>query len=1066
MNIHLSPKSHESIELEGFRSSLFAKLTTFLTIFLFSSVFYLSPTAKAVADEISKEDRERELREQQITAVMESTPEAKLAYRLQKMKEKVVNELTVNAVEREQEQGLMSRALRTLGFGDLVLTSAEIAELSALKADIEAAYLEANQQFLDVHRNLANSALLGEDTINLMKERQREAVNQVEQHYSQLTSTLNVIITTTDTHEQLTALLELDSFLEGQQFKRQHTAEDPNRMPWGSPSQTVREPALSAEDLLVEPQSSISRMATSTVNNKTVNDIEPHAEYLNENIEVQFTPDIKALALSLNNNPTEIYAWVHNNIQFIPSYGSIQGAQMTLETKSGNAIDTASLLISLLRSAGIPARYAYGSVEVPAAKVMNWVGNVNNAEAALNLMGQGGIPSIGVSRGGVITDIRFEHTWVEAWVDFEPSRGVKNAQGDNWIPMDASFKQYEYKGKLILGDDLISDAEGALVQLQNNSVVNENQGWIKPGGLPEVQEKLEIVMDNVIQAAKDTSPNNKISEILGLGSINILPVKGLASTLPYIHLTTSRHFNEVPNSLRHMFKYELYTSSNSFGGAEILNIIQPTAKLAGSNISLSFRPASAADEELVQSSLPSLPTSDQDLSIDAVPNNLPGYLIKLRAEFNIDGVIINSGESGTLGGELVEQIGLWSPSNGWNVSTNTPISGEYRAIGLDLQGYSSGDLTKESSRYAETKDLLLKDALSSLNKHNTIGSVLQGVIKNYFLINDSMDRQLANIASISTYRLPSYGIFSTSLRPAYWFGIPRNVEFSGMNMDVDFMHYQTVDKNNTQANVIQFLSSVGARASALEHVVPEEMLSTEESRATAISAVKALAIAASQGQKLWQIDGDNLEQALNDINLSLPIENEIRNSVRMGRVVSTHSTNLNYQGWFGAGYIIMDPETGAAAYKISGGSNGGDTLPGNLLIGSGGLLGITDAYTAAKNPNGEPWFSKVLKKIWNQGQLSKWTGWLGLGVALGLVAFDDGLSTSNKVGQASMNLLGFGITAYLIGALAVLAGPISFLGVAILGLIIALTIAIAVTLVNIMYFTRLLRKNRRHMLIC
>ena len=76
-------------------------------------------------------------------------------------------------------------------------------------------------------------------------------------------------------------------------------------------------------------------------------------------IDAPITPEIQALADQLNNNVVEIYTWVHNNIRFIPSYGSIQGAQMTLETKRGYAMDTASLAIALLRASNIPARYAY-----------------------------------------------------------------------------------------------------------------------------------------------------------------------------------------------------------------------------------------------------------------------------------------------------------------------------------------------------------------------------------------------------------------------------------------------------------------------------------------------------------------------------------------------------------------------------------------------------------------------------------------------------------------------------------------------------------------------------------
>jgi transglutaminase-like putative cysteine protease len=66
-----------------------------------------------------------------------------------------------------------------------------------------------------------------------------------------------------------------------------------------------------------------------------------------------------------------MYTWVHDNIAFLPTYGSIQGAQMTLEAKQGNAFDTASLLIALLRAANIPARYVHGTVQIPIDKVMN-----------------------------------------------------------------------------------------------------------------------------------------------------------------------------------------------------------------------------------------------------------------------------------------------------------------------------------------------------------------------------------------------------------------------------------------------------------------------------------------------------------------------------------------------------------------------------------------------------------------------------------------------------------------------------------------------------------------------
>jgi hypothetical protein len=51
--------------------------------------------------------------------------------------------------------------------------------------------------------------------------------------------------------------------------------------------------------------------------------------------------------------------------------------------------------------------------------------------------------------------------------------------------------------------------------------------------------------------------------------------------------------------------------------------------------------------------------------------------------------------------------------------------------------------------------------------------------------------------------------------------------------------------------------------------------------------------------------------------------------------------NINFNGWIGCGYIIIDPESGAGAYKIGGGANGGwITILQGVLHGIAGLLMI------------------------------------------------------------------------------------------------------------------------------
>jgi hypothetical protein len=50
---------------------------------------------------------------------------------------------------------------------------------------------------------------------------------------------------------------------------------------------------------------------------------------------------------------------------------------------------------------------------------------------------------------------------------------------------------------------------------------------------------------------------------------------------------------------------------------------------------------------------------------------------------------------------------------------------------------------------------------------------------------------------------------------------------------------------------------------------------------------------------------------------------EMQNALSAGKEVTVHQSPITQSGWTGTGYIITDPVTGAGAYKISGGANGG-----------------------------------------------------------------------------------------------------------------------------------------------
>lgn len=229
--------------------------------------------------------------------------------------------------------------------------------------------------------------------------------------------------------------------------RKAHQRFDPKQMPYRPASGKRRAPKTKPEELAAlfpigaEPRvllaSSNPQLDLMAAALAAPTAIAP--EYLAANEDVQLTARITELAQALGPNP--VTGWVRDNIDYVPTYGSIQGSELTLQNGKGNAYDTASLLIALYRVSGIPARYAYGTVEIPIEKVMNWVG-VSSPNQAQDIIGQGGIPNVAVTSGGRIKSLRFEHVWVEAWVDFSPSRGAKNIQGDTWVALDPSFKQY------------------------------------------------------------------------------------------------------------------------------------------------------------------------------------------------------------------------------------------------------------------------------------------------------------------------------------------------------------------------------------------------------------------------------------------------------------------------------------------------------------------------------------------------------------------------------------------------------------------------------------------------
>ncbi|MCK9150694.1 transglutaminase-like domain-containing protein [Methanobacterium alcaliphilum] len=105
------------------------------------------------------------------------------------------------------------------------------------------------------------------------------------------------------------------------------------------------------------------------VNNSSNSNISALNSYLKATTNCQVNNSVissRAVSITSNKNNTydkavAIFNWVRDNIGYSFYYNTKYGALGTLNKKTGNCVDTSHILIGLLRTSGIPARYVHGT---------------------------------------------------------------------------------------------------------------------------------------------------------------------------------------------------------------------------------------------------------------------------------------------------------------------------------------------------------------------------------------------------------------------------------------------------------------------------------------------------------------------------------------------------------------------------------------------------------------------------------------------------------------------------------------------------------------------------------
>jgi hypothetical protein len=181
-----------------------------------------------------------------------------------------------------------------------------------------------------------------------------------------------------------------------------------------------------------------------------------------------------------------------------------------------------------------------------------------------------------------------------------------------------------------------------------------------------------------------------------------------------------------------------------------------------------------------------------------------------------------------------------------------------------------------------------------------------------------MNRVIAEGVGVQQQRQLSGAIAATALRTNYLVSFPVAMGFAGLSIDVDEDLQSIVANNGDENRVREYLSRSGIHASYSEGRGFEGML-----EAPAGSTVHVFEKAASEGIPFQAVSAANVDQALASIDASSSVKSEVRRAAAAGQVVSIPRRPVKIGDFLGTGYTIEDPDTGAAAFRLSNGTNGG-----------------------------------------------------------------------------------------------------------------------------------------------
>jgi RHS repeat-associated protein len=588
--------------------------------------------------------------------------------------------------------------------------------------------------------------------------------------------------------------------------------------------------------------------------------------------DARITTSIREAVESLGRDPLAIYNFVHDGFDAEPYYGAKKGSVGAWEERAGNDADLASLLVAMLRAAEIPARYEYGTVDLTPEQAMAWTGTTEVFQAA-DALATGGIPTI-VVESGTERVVRVEHVWVRAWVPYSNYRGIpRTGSRSAWVRLDPTLQRARIREATNLRGKVAFDREAFLSQVgpQTPLAILEEQlrAYAQANGIPC------RTLDDFIPARE------RIADGLSL----------LPAELPARIQSSLATFAALPSSMRHV-------ATIGVGGADA---VLPLPEIYGAALGLRYRGATAGDDAAIAAA-------------GGIGSVTQPYAVRVVPTLVIDGTERARGDAVMPGTpqEMVVQVA--SPHDGTGVIRHQLFAGSVFAIGFPVG--------KVPDAVVERRELELSQAtLAGATGDDLESARGNRALWRYFW---RVSRDWERIFGLEWARVGfgvSEGIAGRTLVAETLYDIPVSIRPGSYVIDVPRLVAGPYSVDGQQRERLRSVFELaGYHGSTWEHLVWEQTV-----HAPSISTVRIFQAARQQGQQLrtlTPVDAPSVAA----LPFSESARDDIANALHRGLVVTIPERPVTWATYANAeGYVLQNPLTGAADYRIRGLYSGGES---------------------------------------------------------------------------------------------------------------------------------------------